>query len=600
MVNAPKRFSIGLVCLIALVLAAGSAFHSTSQAAVLFDDSFDGSTLKPGWAWENPGGTSSYSISGGRFNLTAGKANDQWVNVNRAPRILKTQPLGNWTIETRINASSANGFTFAGLSVFKDSQNWLLWGWLGNSTLEASGIVNGSFTEPVGVMATKYSFLRIRRSANNYYFDASADGVNWTNANVYRDDAGYLSGARIGIMAKDWNAGSGPSYTVSFDYYREQDQDVMPSVLGGIQGTTLITQETGAASINRTDRVDVCGTDLGISFEWQNRTYFAFGDNRECRPTPTYRRSNSMAFSSDRNPADGIVFDGWITDSTGAAKELFREDPGGLTAIPTGGIGVSDRAYLFYMNVSSWGAPGAWSCNQASIAGAQAATPASWTKYSANVRWGPGNFNQLAVARDGTNLYIWGIPCGRFGSIKLMKVPEANLLQQAAYRYFGGYDALNQPIWSTSEVAAVTVAGGPAGELSVRFNTYLNRWVMTYLDQRKFGIVMREAPSPWGPWSAPIVIASDPPYSQLYGAFMPETNNGNTFNYMLSLAGPYNTFWMQTTIDNAPASPTPTPTSTAVPTGTPTPTATGTPGATKTATPVRTATPTRTPRPAKR
>jgi hypothetical protein len=132
--------------------------------------------------------------------------------------------------------------------------------------------------------------------------------------------------------------------------------------------------------------------------------------------------------------------------------------------------------------------------------------------------------------------------------VKLMMVQDSNILQKGAYRYFGGYDGAGQPVWSANESQAATVAGGPAGELSVRFNTYLNRFVMTYLDQRKAALVMRESPQPWGPWSAPVPIATEPPYSQLYGAFMPETTNGQTLYYMASFFGPYNAFLLRNSL----------------------------------------------------
>jgi Domain of unknown function (DUF4185)/Beta xylosidase C-terminal Concanavalin A-like domain len=519
-----------------------------AASGCVFEDNFDPGDLNAAWEWQNPGLTASYSLSNGAFNLNVGKSNDQSMGVDRAPRILKQQNGATWTIETKIASSSGNASTFAGLTVYLDSQNWLLWGWFGNSSLQASGLIGNSYTQPFGVMDSKYPYLRIRKSGSAYYFDASADGVNWTNANVYRDSAGSLVGARVGLLGRDWNAGSGLSYSVAFDYFRDSGSDLMPSLLSEVGPPVRVAQETGAASINPTDRVDVCGADLGISFEWQDRTYFAFGDTRSCIK-PTLRRSNVLAFSSDPDPSDGIKFDGWITDSVGAAKEMFREDIAGVTAIPTGGVGVGPNAYLFYMSVTSWDSPpGAWTCNQTSIASARATSPGTWTKNFQTIHWAPGNFNQLAVAKEGSTLYIWGIPCGRFGSVKLMKVQDTDILRQDAYQYFAGYDPSSQPVWSANEAQAVTVAGGPAGELSVRFNTHLGRFVMTYLDQRKSAIVMRESPRPWGPWSAPVPIVTDPPYSQIYGAFMPETTNDQSFYYMMSQFGPYNTFLMQTTL----------------------------------------------------
>ncbi len=519
-----------------------------AEAAITFSDDFSGPSLAPAWTWLSPGPGSSYSLSGGMLNLTVGASNDQWVRTDKAPKLLKSQSSAPWAIETRVTASSGHGSSFSGLIVYKNAANWISIGWLSNYSLEASGIINNAF-----VSATKFSYLRIRRLDSRYLFDASSDGVNWTNVNSFIDGAGALSGARVGLFGKNWDR-SVP-YTFSVDYFRQYSGDVMPSPLNGILSTAKLAQETGYGSINSTEAVDVCGTDLGIMFDWQDRTYVAFGDTRSCLRRERTIRPNTLAYSeNDPNLGDGLNFTDWIKDENGEAKDLFLPDAGATTAIPSGAIGLGERAYIFYMSVTNWDRQGgSWSCNHASIASAQAADHGSWTKHSGTTRWTTGNFNQLSVLKDANSstLYVYGTPCGRFGSIKLMKVDQGSILVKGAYQYFAGYNTDGSGRWSTAEADAVTVAGGPAGELSVRFNPYLGRYVMTHLDPRKAGIVMRESPSPWGPWSAPVVIAQGAQYPQLYGAYMKsgfDANGGKTFYYMMSQYGPYNTFWMQTTL----------------------------------------------------
>jgi hypothetical protein len=132
-----------------------------------------------------------------------------------------------------------------------------------------------------------------------------------------------------------------------------------------------------------------------------------------------------------------------------------------------------------------------------------------------------------------------------------MMVDEAAVLDKGAYRYFAGYDDQGSPVWASEERQAVTVAGGPAGEMSATFNPYLQSYMLTYLDPVKEGIVMRRAPTPWGPWSAPLVIARNSDYEQLYGAFTSAAfmkDGGKTFYYSMSLFGPYNTYWMETVL----------------------------------------------------
>ncbi len=532
--------AFGLGTTILALAGAGSA-----SAATVFQDNFVSPPLGASWQWQNPGATASYTISGGAFNLKAGGGNDQWIGIDRGPRLLKDQPAStDWTIETRITASNGNASTHVGLTVFADASNFLMWGQLSNSSLEASGIVNNTFTGQTAKMATKYNYLRLRKAGSSYFFDASPNGVNWTNANVYNDPAGHLSGAKVGFLAKDWNATTSPGFTTSFDYYKEDDQDLMSSVLSSAVTTTQIAKETGADSINHTDAVNLCGTDLGELFDWLGKTFIAFGDTNACNGGP--QRSNALAYTTDTTPADGLTFDGWATGSDGLFKQLFGPEPGAITAIPTSGVGIGSTAYLYYMQVTDWSN---WSCNKSGIASAASGNIGAWTKRS--ITWGPGNFNMVAARQEGSTLYIWGTPCGRYGSVKLMKVPTTSVLTKSAYRYFSGYDIAGNPLWSTSEGSAITVAGGPAGELSVTYNNWLGRYVMTYLDEEKDAIVLRESPSPWGRWSAPIEIASASQSPQLYGAFMKSNfveNNGQSIYYMMSQFGPYNTYWMKSSL----------------------------------------------------
>lgn len=522
------------------------------QATVTFSDEFDSSGLGADWTWENPGGSSAYAVSGNLFNLVVTPNNDQWAGIDRGARILKPQRGGSWTIETKLFTSRGNAASFGGLTVFKDSRNWVSFGWLQESSLEFSGIIDGAFTGPIGVSGW-YEYLRLRKVGNRYYADASRDGRNWTNINMFTDTAGVLTGARIGFLGKNWGA-LGP-YSVSIEYFREHDQDLMPALLDRVQSTRRVAQTTGPGSLNRTDSFNVCGADYGIMFSWQNRTYLAFGDTRSCRPSRDLR-PNTLAFSRDTDPADGLRLDGWITDARGEAKTLFVADGNALTVVPTAGIGLGDTAYIFYANIVSWDLPpGAWSCSRSSIATASAKDQGAWSKHIDSTSWGPGGFNQLAVMRDpapgSTILYFFGTPCGRFGSVKLMMVDEQSILDKSAYRYFAGLDGENAPVWSANESSAVTVAGGPAGEISAVFNPYLQRYVLTYLDQGKEGIVMREAAAPWGPWSPPVVIAREADHRHLYGAFMAPgflKDNGKTFYYTMSLFDPYNVFWMETTL----------------------------------------------------
>lgn len=330
-----------------------------------------------------------------------------------------------------------------------------------------------------------------------------------------------------------------------------------PFVLDGITDLTQVCQLTGPDAANDTATVMVAGADLGHMFSMSDRTYFTFGDTFGKRdPGMTggggsIWRSNVMAWTTDADPADCIRFDGWITDEVGWAKELIpsRKSSGEVTVIPTYGFSVGDVMYLHYMAVRHWGAPGVWETKRAGLARSTDGG-STWTKLE-DVTWpGEGSFQQVSVATVGDDLYFWGIPSGRFGGVQLMKVPKASVEEKAAYRYFTGTDDAGAPVWSADPAAATLVLDHRTGELSVAWNDYLQRWLMTTLADNA-DAVMYEGINPWGPWSEPHYLYRQSEKPGLYAPFMSPryvADGGRTVYFSLSLWGPYNVFWYRVSL----------------------------------------------------
>jgi hypothetical protein len=334
-------------------------------------------------------------------------------------------------------------------------------------------------------------------------------------------------------------------------------------VLKGISDLTQVSRLTGADSPNKTDRYGVYGTDLGSMINAGERTYFVFGDTFGERPEGmiggggSLWRSNAIAYTSDLDPADGIAFDGMITDEIGLAKELIpsaKTDYDEMTTIPTHGLYANDALYLYYMSVNHWGDPGKWDANYASVA-KSVDQGRNWTLLD-EVKWpGDGNFIQVSPYKvetgdDKPDVYFWCIPSGRFGGVQLMKVGEENVENLAEYRYYAGMDDKDAPIWSEDPAEAKTVVEDSVGELSVVWNPYLERWLMTYLNEGN-GVVIREGITPWGPWGDKIELVSSVDYPGLYAPFMNDrytADGGKSFYFTLSLWDPYNVFWFKATL----------------------------------------------------
>lgn len=319
--------------------------------------------------------------------------------------------------------------------------------------------------------------------------------------------------------------------------------------------TYMIARENGPGPLNHTDtRWGLYGADLGHMFMHHDKMYMVFGDGFGGPAADPFFsqphgdwRSNTMAWiDRPMSPWDGLSFSGMITDRPGHAKELLSskkvwgdED----TVIPTYGVSVVNRMFLHYMSVRVWGAPGHWTLNYAGLAYSDD-DGQNWTK-DMNVTWpGDSNFGQVAIVEHEEYLYFFGIPGGRYGGAQLARVRPQAIQDKAAYQYWNGSSwVANDP------AAAVTIVPAPVGELSVRWNSYYKKWIMMYLNDPQYRIVLRTADNLTGPWSPEQVIVTGQQYPQLYAPYItPLWNNGPDVFFTMSMFGPYSVYLMHTTV----------------------------------------------------
>ena len=321
---------------------------------------------------------------------------------------------------------------------------------------------------------------------------------------------------------------------------------------------------TGPEAPVPTKRVDICGTDLGTMTEIGSRIFFAFGDTfgydgDVCHGVggPNWR-SNSFASTTSRDPVNGVALNDWLRGSDGKAIAVvegahlpaFTGEDGEQTKIPTAMVSVGNRIYLHYMSVHGFGAKGGvWDCNYSKFVYSDDLGK-SWTQSDFNLGDRDSNFNMLALTNqqgrgneEGGYIFALGTPCGRFGGVKLARVAKDDLLHLGAWEYFSG-----DHLWTGNPGEATEIIPSPVGEGSILWNPGIQRWMYTYLNERTASIELREADFPWGPWSAPHMVASAREHPQLYGAFMTPAflkDNGRTLYFIMSMFGPYNTFVMK-------------------------------------------------------
>lgn len=155
---------------------------------------------------------------------------DSWAGYDRAPKRLR-QPIGeNWVIETHIsnNTEPEGNGSHVGLVIYKDPDNWILWGQECKTATVANGVLGGVGYD-IHSIQTNYDYLRLAKEGNQYTFSCSLDGETWLELpGAYIDINHFLDGAQYGVMGKNWEAFRGgvdtPTYYVEFSYFQEKSK----------------------------------------------------------------------------------------------------------------------------------------------------------------------------------------------------------------------------------------------------------------------------------------------------------------------------------------------------------------------------------------
>lgn len=313
-----------------------------------------------------------------------------------------------------------------------------------------------------------------------------------------------------------------------------------------IVDTEVVNQLTGSKSANATDtRWNVHGTDLGHMFTHKDQLYMVFGDTYG--PDGGDWRSNTIARIADPDPAKGFSIAAMVEGATGAAKEIIRSAkvPGfEWTVIPTNGISLGDRMVLHYMSVRMWGADDKWYVRRSGLAYSDD-DGQNWTR-SETAIWPAGTgFEQVAYVENAGMIYVFGIPQGRFGGVRLGRVTPEDVLDPTAYSYWDGQ------VWSANVQAAKAVVPAPAGELSVAWSDAHQSWLMMYLEPVERAVILRTAPTMTGPWSAPQIVAHADDYPGLYAPYIvPGLDIDDAVYFTMSRWKPiYNVFLMKAELE---------------------------------------------------
>jgi|GEM_PF-623353 len=336
------------------------------------------------------------------------------------------------------------------------------------------------------------------------------------------------------------------------NYYHLCAGNPGPSKLYGTRKVSQLTgdidRETGQKTLNETgSRFGIYGTDLGVSFLHDGKLYFLFGDTNRTKGKPGLPATampgedfneaitdyDSIAYTTSDHAYEGI-------------KLLFNSDFPHLDYVdqmtgehPIEGISIGEYMYVFFTTdlfPESFLSPARSILARSNDGGIHFGKPLytlSTDKFihvSAQVI--DNHVLQGLPEKAGEGLLIWGTGEHRKSDIYLAYISLAEINNRSSLRFFSGIadgeeeDHL-QPIWTSDEsMAKPLFPTGCAAEISVRWNYYLEKWIMLYNCElcNTRGVIIRLADTPWGPWSEPKIIF-DP--EDGYGKFIHEPGKDN-------------------------------------------------------------------------
>src|SRR5215211_2693416 len=322
----------------------------------------------------------------------------------------------------------------------------------------------------------------------------------------------------------------------------------LSSTIKVTQLTGDIDRETGKQTPNQTGkRFGIFGSDLGVSFIHQGKLYFLFGD--------TNRRDPDTGLPASAFP--GEDFNENLTDLDAIAYTTNDRAYNGITLTfnsdhphvddivqltgehPIEGISLNNNdMYIFFTtDLQPDGlVPTRTVLAKSSDGGIHFGKSLYTLSTKKFIHISCEIISNEKIAElpttIGKGLLIWGSGIHRKSDIFLAHIPLSEVTNKSSIRYFAGFESLNskKPLWKINEEEAKPLFKAECvGELSIKWNYYLNKWIMLYNCDHcnTKGIVIRLADNPWGPWSSPKIIF-DP--KDGYGKFIHSPGNDNIYD----------------------------------------------------------------------
>jgi Domain of unknown function (DUF4185) len=312
------------------------------------------------------------------------------------------------------------------------------------------------------------------------------------------------------------------------------------------QLTGDIDRDTGQKTLNETGkRFGIYGTDLGVSFLHEGKLYFLFGDTnrRRGRPGLPATAMPGEDYNEAATDYDAIAY----TTSDHAyegVRLLFNPDFPHLDNVdqmtgehPIEGISFGKYMHVFFTTdlYPEEKVPTRTILARSDDGGIHFGKPIYTLSTDKFIHVSTQIVNNHVLQglpeKAGEGLLIWGTGKHRKSDVYLAYMPLDQIMNISSLRFFSGItEDGSKPLWNSNEsMAKPLFSAGCAGELSVRWNYYLEKWIMLYNCElcNTSGIIVRLADTPWGPWSAPKIIF-DP--DDGYGKFIHEPGRDSLYD----------------------------------------------------------------------
>ncbi|WP_327589795.1 ThuA domain-containing protein [Nonomuraea sp. NBC_00507] len=209
-------------------------FHITpddKETAPDPNDEFNGTALDAcRWnAIVRPDATAA-RVSNGNLELDTTKG-DIYGTDNSGPKnfILQPAPSGDWTLETKVDASAVNEqYQQGGLMVYVGDDDYVKLDFLATNSagstvarsIELRSEVGGTVQNPqpqANNLTTGVWWLRLKKEGNTFTGSYSSDGQTWTALSAPVENSAVATGAKAGVFTIGTNQSA--SKTVTFDYF---------------------------------------------------------------------------------------------------------------------------------------------------------------------------------------------------------------------------------------------------------------------------------------------------------------------------------------------------------------------------------------------